>query len=157
MHTSLEEPLRKLRNEIFVADVFAPVCYCSDRAGSLSPYRVMHTAAKPHGYFVILAMRLSQVLRPSRVSTPILKAFLPLPVGDYTFTIYDSFGDGICCGFGEGWFSINTCVLDTTVYDFNTSEQTVPLLRSCLPASPNLWVYAAGWGPIQLPPLGQRS
>ena len=24
-----------------------------------------------------------------------------LPAGDYTFTIFDSFGDGICCGFGE--------------------------------------------------------
>lgn len=25
-----------------------------------------------------------------------------LPDGDYTFTIYDSFGDGICCGWGNG-------------------------------------------------------
>ena len=25
-----------------------------------------------------------------------------LPPGTYTFTIYDSFGDGICCGLGRG-------------------------------------------------------
>ena len=24
-----------------------------------------------------------------------------------TFTLYDSYGDGICCGFGEGGFVIN--------------------------------------------------
>ena len=62
---------------------------------------------------------------PLQGEYPYIEAFLPLPVGDYTFTIYDSFGDGICCGFGEGWFSINTCVLDTTVYDFNASEMSV--------------------------------
>ena len=62
---------------------------------------------------------------PLQCEYPYIEAFLPLPVGDYTFTIYDSFGDGICCGFGEGWFSINTCVLDTTVYDFNASEMSV--------------------------------
>ena len=39
---------------------------------------------------------------PLQGAYPYVEAFLPLPVGDYTFTIYDSFGDGICCGFGEG-------------------------------------------------------
>ena len=64
---------------------------------------------------------------PLQGAYPYVEAFLPLPLGEYTFTIYDSFGDGICCGYGEGWFSINTCELDTTVYDFSTSEQTFPL------------------------------
>jgi hypothetical protein len=62
---------------------------------------------------------------PLQGEYPYVEAFLPLPVGNYTFTIYDSFGDGICCGFGEGWFSINTCALDTTVYDFSESEMSV--------------------------------
>ena len=63
---------------------------------------------------------------PLQGEYPYIEAFLPLPLGEYTFTIYDSFGDGICCGYGEGWFSINTCELDTTVYDFSVSEQTIP-------------------------------
>ena len=28
-----------------------------------------------------------------------------LPSGDYEFVMMDAFGDGICCGFGEGWYS----------------------------------------------------
>ena len=49
-----------------------------------------------------------------------------LPPGNYTFTIYDDFGDGICCGFGEGWFSLtNACGVDTAVYDFDTAELTI--------------------------------
>tara|TARA_R100000426_G_scaffold27902_2_gene23370 strand:- start:2959 stop:5094 length:2136 start_codon:yes stop_codon:yes gene_type:complete len=71
---------------------------------------------------------------PLQGEYPYVEAFLPLPVGNYTFTIYDSFGDGICCDFGEGWFSVNTCVLDTTVYDFSTSEQTIPFeVLACPP------------------------
>ena len=56
-----------------------------------------------------------------------------LPVGEYEFTIYDDFGDGICCGFGEGWFSLeNTCGLDTAVYDFEESQLTIPFtLEPC--------------------------
>ena len=71
---------------------------------------------------------------PLQGQYPYVEAFLPLPVGEYTFTIYDSFGDGICCGFGEGWFSINTCELDTTVYDFNSSEMSIPFeVLACPP------------------------
>ena len=32
-----------------------------------------------------------------------------LPLGAYTFTIYDSFGDGICCQYGEGSYTISNC------------------------------------------------
>jgi hypothetical protein len=71
---------------------------------------------------------------PLQGEYPYVEAFLPLPLGNYTFTIYDSFGDGICCEFGEGWFSVNTCELDTTVYDFSTSEQTIPFeVLACPP------------------------
>ncbi|WP_353780180.1 hypothetical protein [Winogradskyella sp. 3972H.M.0a.05] len=31
---------------------------------------------------------------------------LCLPDGCYTFTIFDSFGDGICCGYGDGSYEI---------------------------------------------------
>jgi len=31
---------------------------------------------------------------------------LNIPSGGYIFTIYDSFGDGICCGWGEGYYRI---------------------------------------------------
>ena len=71
---------------------------------------------------------------PLQGEFPYIEAFLPLPVGEYTFTIYDSFGDGICCEFGEGWFSINTCVLDTAVYDFNGSQMSIPFeVLACPP------------------------
>ena len=92
---------------------------------------------------------------------PYVEAFLPLPPGDYTFTIYDTFGDGICCGFGEGWFSLNTCTLDTTVYDFNSSELSVPL--EILPCPPPIFgcmdpqaldynPWATAPGPCSFPP-----
>jgi hypothetical protein len=29
-----------------------------------------------------------------------------LDAGDYTWTIYDSFGDGICCAYGDGYYNI---------------------------------------------------
>ena len=31
---------------------------------------------------------------------------LNIPSGGYMFTIYDSFGDGICCGWGEGYYRL---------------------------------------------------
>ena len=50
-----------------------------------------------------------------------------LPAGDYEFVMMDAFGDGICCGFGEGWYRIsNTCGLDTAVYDFDSALDTIP-------------------------------
>ena len=85
-----------------------------------------------------------------------------LPAGNYTFTIFDSFGDGICCGFGEGWFSLtNACGVDTAVYDFNTAEMSIPF--EVLPCPPpifgcmeqgaldyNPWANAPG--PCSFPP-----
>ena len=43
---------------------------------------------------------------------------------DYTFTITDAFGDGICCGFGEGFFlSANNCEgIIFEDYEFDTSS-----------------------------------
>jgi len=68
-------------------------------------------AASPGGYF----------------GNNLFNSMVILPPGDYEFVIYDSFGDGICCGFGEGWFSLtNNCGLDTAVYDFGGPELTIP-------------------------------
>ena len=58
---------------------------------------------------------------------------LPLPSGEYNLVVNDDFGDGICCQFGEGWFGLNNdCGLDISVFDFNTSQITVPfILEPC--------------------------
>merc|ERR1739847_181535 len=49
----------------------------------------------------------------------------PLTVTEYVFTIYDSWGDGICCGYGSGAYSVT--VNGETVKDgaeFGSSEST---------------------------------
>ncbi len=57
-----------------------------------------------------------------------------LPAGDYEFVMMDAFGDGICCGFGEGWYRLsNSCGLDTAVYDFDTALDTIAFtLNPCI-------------------------
>jgi len=46
--------------------------------------------------------------------------------GCFTFEIVDSFGDGICCGFGQGSYNVSTTQLGTfaTGGDFGSSEST---------------------------------
>jgi len=49
-----------------------------------------------------------------------------LAAGDYIFTIYDSYGDGICCAYGEGYYTLS---LDETVIldgngEFGTEAST---------------------------------
>lgn len=54
------------------------------------------------------------------------ETLVELPVGEYNLVVYDAFGDGICCDFGNGYFGLtNSCGLDTFVYDFGTSQATV--------------------------------
>mgnify|MGYP003627597695 FL=1 len=51
---------------------------------------------------------------------------VPLDSEDYNFVIYDEFGDGICCEYGEGWFGLsNDCGLNQYVYDFGGVSSTV--------------------------------
>jgi len=52
--------------------------------------------------------------------------------GDYTFTINDSFGDGICCAYGNGSYSLTDAGNGTIVSggDFNSSESTAFCLGS---------------------------
>ena len=58
-----------------------------------------------------------------------------LPAGEYSFVMYDIFGDGICCEFGEGFFGLtNYCDLDTFIYDFGAPILTVYFdLLACPP------------------------
>ena len=85
-------------------------------------------ATKPPGRFTIPTYRLGQLSLRSLLGdtqvTILFNSTVILPPGEYEFVIYDSFGDGNCCAFGEGWFSLsNTCGLDTAVYDFGISAQ----------------------------------
>ncbi len=56
---------------------------------------------------------------------------LCLPEGCYTFTLFDAYGDGICCGFGEGNYEIvdNNGTLIASGGEF-TDEESVDF---CLP------------------------
>ncbi len=55
-----------------------------------------------------------------------------LPDGCYTFTIFDSYGDGICCNYGQGSYELST---DTTILasggDFTFEESTVWCVGAC--------------------------
>ena len=63
---------------------------------------------------------------------------ITLPVGEYNLVVNDSFGDGICCEFGEGWFGFeNSCGLSTYVYDFDAMQITVPF--NLLPCPPPVY------------------
>ena len=55
------------------------------------------------------------------ITTPVF-----LPAGDYTFIISDTFGDGICCEYGEGNYELkNFCGLYEANFEFNTAADTV--------------------------------
>ena len=58
-----------------------------------------------------------------------------LPEGSYSFVIYDAFGDGICCAYGEGWFGLkNSCGVESYDYEFAGATQTVYFdLLACPP------------------------
>lgn len=56
--------------------------------------------------------------------------------GCYTFTIYDSYGDGICCGFGSGYYNlIDSTVVLTNGGNFGSSESFPFCLNASLPLS----------------------
>jgi hypothetical protein len=62
-------------------------------------------------------------------SNSLTETVVTLSVGSYLFAMYDSYGDGICCNFGEGWFSLtNTCGLDEYVGDFDSPLLTIPFV-----------------------------
>ena len=63
------------------------------------------------------------------------EVLINLPAGEYTFVAYDEFGDGICCQYGEGFFTLtNSCGLDIGVYDFASAQVDIPF--NLLPCPP---------------------
>ena len=63
------------------------------------------------------------------------ETLIVLPVGTYSFVVYDDFGDGICCSYGEGWFGLsNSCDLQNYTYDFSGLTDTIYFdLLACPP------------------------
>ena len=65
-------------------------------------------------------------ISPAYYSNTYQEDIFLLDSGDYNLVVYDSFGDGICCGYGAGWFGLtNMCGLDQYVYDFSSLSATV--------------------------------
>ena len=93
--------------------------------------------------------------------------FVTLPPGGYNFVIYDQFGDGICCDWGEGYFGlVNNCGLNTFVYDFNSPTATVyfdllacpPPVIGCMEAEAlNFNPWANSPAPCTFPPAACAS
>ena len=70
---------------------------------------------------------------PEYTSNVYQEDIIPLDSGSYNLVVHDSFGDGICCDFGEGWFGVsNDCGLNNYVYDFNSSQAVLAFnLNEC--------------------------
>ncbi|NVD06843.1 endonuclease I [Vibrio sp. JPW-9-11-11] len=57
-----------------------------------------------------------------------------LPDGEYTFTIFDSYGDGICCGSGDGSYQLSTPQqLLASGGEFQSSQSTTFKLGQTVP------------------------
>ena len=72
---------------------------------------------------------------PPLQNSSLLNTMVFLPAGDYSFIMYDAFGDGICCSFGNGFYGItNNCGLEEFNYEFAGAIDTIPFtLTPCLP------------------------
>ena len=81
---------------------------------------------------------------------------LDIPSGGYVFTIYDTFGDGICCGFGEGYYRLilnGTEIATGGEFDasesvtFNTSDGRFNIIQysyiNSMPIEKELSTYVA--------------
>jgi len=62
-------------------------------------------------------------INPEYSSNVYQETIVSLDTGFYNLVVNDSFGDGICCDFGEGWFGVsNDCGLNNYIYDFNSAQ-----------------------------------
>ena len=73
-----------------------------------------------------------------------------LGVGDYTFIILDTFGDGICCGFGQGSYSLSVDGIEIAnggEFDGKRilSAESVADMTKPLTATGKQLNYACGW------------
>jgi subtilisin family serine protease len=62
----------------------------------------------------------------SQANTNYEEIFTNVPVGDYIFEIYDSYGDGICCSHGNGSYSLSVAddIIVASTGEFQMSELT---------------------------------
>jgi len=65
-----------------------------------------------------------------------------LGAGDYTFTIHDSYGDGLCCNYGSGSYSVkvddNVIASGASFQSSESADFTVATLAPTMSASPSL-------------------
>ena len=62
---------------------------------------------------------------PLYANNTLQEIVVPLASSEYNFVIYDAFGDGICCDYGPGWYSLtNSCGLEIFDYEFNGPSVT---------------------------------
>ena len=100
---------------------------------------------------------------PPYVSNSLQEVVIPLDSGDYNFVIYDSFGDGICCDFGNGWYSLtNSCGLEIYDYEFAGPSTTTffevpycePPITGCMDVGAlNFNPWANDQAPCVFPPM----
>lgn len=75
---------------------------------------------------------------------------------DYTFTMFDSFGDGLCCTFGDGTWSLSfqgTTIVSPTGGEFGSSEAvdfTVAEDSTVIPLPAGLPLLLTGLGGLVL-------
>ena len=50
---------------------------------------------------------------------------IDVPTSDYTFTIYDAYGDGICCSYGDGYYTIFVDGIELQTSYFSGAEESV--------------------------------
>jgi PKD repeat protein len=50
---------------------------------------------------------------------------IDVPASDYVFTIYDAYGDGICCSYGEGYYTIYVDGNELQTSEFSGAEESV--------------------------------
>ncbi len=70
-------------------------------------------------------------------NTSIIQETIPVIEGCYTFTINDSFGDGLCCNYGNGSYSIQTQNNTTISSGGNFANQEVTKFEVTNPLSNN--------------------
>jgi subtilisin family serine protease len=85
---------------------------------------------------------------PYRLRGAIYKEEVCIPKGCYVFTITDSFGDGICCGYGDGSYSLEVDGVSLILEGGAFLQSAYTLFGNCLPvvdsASTSTSTSAAG-------------
>ena len=80
-----------------------------------------------------------------------------LPAGCYDFTISDTYGDGICCNFGNGSYDVSVCggssVSGSTFGSSETTNFCIANEYIFLGTIDNNWDIDANWNTLKSPPI----